>query len=192
LNERQIISGCKKGDAKAQKAFVDSYSHHLFNICMRYMVDHASAKDALQESLMRILTQINKYDGVGNFKSWITTVTMRKNLELLRKNKSRWTASLADISEPETQATVHHQLEHEEVITFMSKLPDKYRVALQMFLVEGYSHKEIAEHLEMTEGGSRSLVSRGRKMIQDAFIQAEQRPVNTIDSIKNKLKIALL
>lgn len=141
------------------------------------------AHDALQESLVKILMNMDKYDGKGNFKSWITTVTIRKNLELIRYEKVRWTANMETSPEPSYASDAQLKLEHQEVLDYVDGLPTRYRVALNMFMVEGYSHKEIAEELSISEGTSRSLVSRGRQMIQRAF--EEPKPTRS-----PKLRIA--
>lgn len=189
MNEKLIIRGCKQGDRKAQRAFVDEYSKYLFSICMRYMIDTPKAQDALQESLMHILTKIDKFDDNGAFKSWITTVTIRKNLEILRKDKVRKTSDIEAIAEPSTPFETDLKLEKDDVFKFISQLPENYRVAINMYLVEGYSHKEVGQALGISEGTSRSLVSRGRQMIKEAFREDNVKNMKQKPKAKN-LRIA--
>lgn len=154
------------------------------------MTDQSKAKDALQESLMKILSNIDKYDDRGAFKSWISTVTARKNLEILRKEKSRRMNDLDSIGEIAIPSRSDLRLEQEDILAFMNQLPDNYRITLNMYLVEGFSHKEIAETLGISEGTSRSLVSRGRQLIKVAF--KEYNPsISPKKPIKKTLKIAL-
>jgi len=169
VNEDQIIQGCKNGDRLAQRKFVDQYSGYLLAICRRYTCDQFTAQDCLQESLLQVLTRIAKYDDSGRFKSWIARLAINKCLENIRRNKKHLSDDLEHTPEPGTEDGTLYKLELEEVMQFLDTLPYNYRVAINMYLVEGYSHREIGEFLGVTEGSSRSLVTRARQMIQRQF-----------------------
>ena len=171
--------------------FVDTYSPKLMGVCYRYCLDQSKAKDALQESLIQILNHMDRYDGIGNFNNWITTITINKCLEQMRKDKVRWTASMESIIDQGVEPASELKLEYKDVMQFIGNLPDNYRIALQMFLVEGFSHKEISEHLGISEGSSRSLVSRGRAMVQEAFEEPKSQDKSPKKGIIKRLKIAL-
>ncbi len=182
--ESKIIKGCKKGDQRAYKAFVDGYSGYMYTICYRYMGNKEVAKDALQDSLVQVITNINKYTEQGKFKSWIGSVTVKKCLDLLRKEKRHNYASMENVAEPSIREESSLKLEHDDLMVFIENIPEKYRIAINMFLIEGYSHREISEQLNITESSSRSLVSRGRKMIMEAF-ELEKSRANHIPSYSN-------
>ena len=169
MTEAEIISGCKANDRKAQKALVDTYSPYLFGICVRYAVDRQYAKDCLQESLIRIINKIGTYKEIGKFRSWMAQVTAMKCLELIRKEKKYRSEEVGDHLGLTNGTHIYDKMRQDEVMLFMESLPDNYRISLNMYLVEGYNHKDIAERLNITEGSSRSLITRGRKMIQEAF-----------------------
>lgn len=169
MTEKEIIAGCKANDRLAQRALVDKYSPYLFGICVRYAVDKSLAKDCLQEALVRIMTKIDTYSERGKFRSWMAQVTAMKCLEIMRREKRYRAEEMGDQISVQTDQKVFAQMRQEEVITFMNQLPDNYRIALNMYIVEGYSHKEIGDLLGVTESSSRSLVTRGRKIIQEAF-----------------------
>lgn len=169
MKEIDIIRGCKNKDPRAYKALVDTYSSHLFSICKRYMATNEVAKDCLQEALIQIIQKVHLYEERGKFKSWMSTVTVKKCLDILRKEKRHRNADLANVAEPSRNENVSYELEKQDVMKFLDTLPSQYRVAINMFLVEGYSHKEIGQQLNISESSSRSLVSRGRKMIVEAF-----------------------
>ena len=169
MKELDIIAGCKKRDVKAQKAFVENYSEFLYSICLRYVGESSFAKDCLQESLVHILNNVHKYEDRGKFKSWVGSVTVRKCLDWLKKEKRRKNSQLEDVKEPFEDESVSYKLEHDDVMAFMKKIPENYRIVINMFLVEGYNHKEIAAHLDISESSSRSLLSRGRKIIREVF-----------------------
>lgn len=145
------------------------HSDFLYGICLRYVGQSSFAKDCLQESLVHILNNIHKYEDKGKFKSWCASVTVRKCLDWIKKEKRRQSYAIEDYAEPFVEEDASYKLDHDDVMKFMEKIPDQYRVVINMFLVEGYSHKEIANHLEVTESTSRSLLSRGRKMIREIF-----------------------
>jgi len=191
LKEIDIIKGCKKGNPLAQKAFVDTYSSYLFGVCRRYMRDPELAKDCLQESLVQILMNINKYEEKGKFRSWASKVAAMKCLDILKKEKRHISAEMDKIAEPSRDEEISYRLEKEDVMKFLDTLPEQYRIAINMFLVEGYKHKEIAEVLGVTEGSSRSLVARARKMIIAEFEEEKMQVVHTKYKVEdnNKLKI---
>jgi RNA polymerase sigma-70 factor (ECF subfamily) len=126
-------------------------------------------KDCMQESLIQIIRKIDLYEERGKFKSWVSTVTVKKCLDILRKEKRHLSSDMEIVSEPFINESVSHSLNAQDVMRFLDTLPDQYRIAINMFLVEGYSHKEIGKKLQISESSSRSLVSRGRKMIMKSF-----------------------
>lgn len=169
MTEQLIIEACKRKDRTGQRAFVDSYSRYLYSICYRYTTDKDLAQDCLQESLVQILNSFHSYKEQGRFKSWIGMITTNKCLEILRKEKRHTNQELTPEIEPGYMENSNVKLHTQEVMQFLKKLPDNYRIAINMFLVEGYNHKEIAQVLGITESSSRSLVTRGRRMIKDHF-----------------------
>jgi len=181
LKELEIIKGCKKGDRKAQRALVDTYSNYIFTICMRYMKDQGMAEDCLQESLVRILSNIDKYDDYGSFKSWMSTLTVRKCIDQLRKEKRHQYSELDNVAEPGRKEVSNLKLEVEDVMNFVNTIPEQYRIVINMFIVEGYSHKEIAETLGVTESSSRSILTRARRMIKNAF---EEKKIKVLQQRK--------
>jgi len=190
VQEREIIQGCKQLDRKAQKAFVDVYSRYLYSICRRYINTEAQARDCLQESMLHILTHMDKYEERGKFKAWIARITVIKCLQGIRKEKKHQSFEITEGYESTGVAKADYILESQDVLRFLNDLAPKYRVALNMYLIEGYSHKEIADVLKIKEGSSRALVSRGRKMISDKFEEDHMRVVHSDKTrlINSKLK----
>jgi len=141
----------------------------MFTICKRYTREDFSAHDCLQDSLMQVLTHIDKFHETGKFKSWIARITVTKCLEYLRKNKKHLSAEIGPTDEPSQDEVISYKLELEDVTKFLDTLPYNARVAINMYLVEGYSHREIGEQLGVNESSSRSLVARTRKLIKEKF-----------------------
>jgi len=177
----QLIQACKNRDRKGQKAFVDEYSSYLYGICLRYVKYQQEAEDCLQESLVRILTKIDKYDGEGSFKSWISKVTANQCLQHLRRNKKHLYMNIEEGSTQVHPTDINAKLELKEVLRFIDQLPDNYRIAINMYTVEGFSHKEIAKELGIAESSSRSLVTRGRQMINEFFEEIETGKIQNLN-----------
>lgn len=187
----QIILGCKSNDRKCQKAFVDQFSPYLFGVCRRYISDHEKAKDCLQDSLVHILSNIKKYESKGSFKSWAARVTANQCLQFIRKEKKHLTFDIEETVEPSEEESVSDRLEVEDILKFLDTVPEKYRIAVNLYIIEGYSHKEISEQLGITESSSRSLVTRARKMIIHAFGDRKMKIVhkNFSDSSKSNYQL---
>jgi len=169
VKEHDIISGCKKGNRLAQKYFVETYSSQIFTICRRYIKREDIAKDCLQDTLVHILRKINKYEDRGKFKGWISAVTVNKCIECIRKEQRNIFASIDLTAEPAIEESISLKLEHDDIMKFIDTIPEQYRIVINMYLVEGFSHKEIGDHLGINESSSRSILSRAKKMINDSF-----------------------
>ncbi len=186
MKEFDIIQGCKTGNSLAQKYFVEYYSPQIFNICKRYMKSDDIARDCLQETLIQVLKNIKKYEERGTFNAWLSSVTVRVCLSQLRKEKRYRFSELTVSHEPSVEEEANFKLDFEDVMKFLETVPEQYRVVINMYLVEGYSHKEIAEFLGVNESTSRSILSRARKMINDAF---KDDSIVVIHNAKKKEKI---
>lgn len=193
MTERSIINQCKKGNAVAQRQIIDCYSKHLYTICVRYTRDREFAKDCLQESWIQILNNLDKYDNHGDkFKAWISRVTVFKTLDLIKKYKKINFSEIHGHEGPSVKNSSEVKMEKEAVWRFLDQLSDQYRVVVNMYLVEGYSHKEIADHLNISESSSRSLLSRAKKMIKDHFKEEDKRAeINTNNRIANQGQFGL-
>lgn len=144
------------------------------SICQRYAPSYDRAEDYLQESLVQILQKIELYNpDLGHFKAWIKTVTVRKCLLEIRKEKNMKYTDISDSYDLGEDENVHYKLQKDDVFKFMEQIPDRYRIVINMYLVEGYSHKEIGEHLGITTSSSRTVLTRARKLIQDKFRDSE-------------------
>jgi len=190
LKELDIINGCKVNDRRSQRAFVDQYSAYLMGVCRRYVSQPDQAQDCLQEGLVQILKKIDKYQATGSFKAWAARVTATQCLQYIRREKRHINFELESAPEPQQEETITNQLEVQDVMNFLESIPDQYRIAINMFIIEGYSHREISEQLGITEGSSRSLVARGRKMIITNFKEKTVNGNSTLTMVKNIKRLA--
>ena len=173
MDEKQLIKGCIDGNRKAQKALYDKYSRRMMAICLRYVKDMEDARDLLQEGFVKLYTNIHRYAGEGSFDGWVRKIFVNCALERLRHNDILKNAdgiddiNYADI--PDDSAV--SQMSSEEIMTCVRMLPDGFRTVFNLFAIEGYSHKEIGEMLNITESTSRSQYMRARKVLQKMILE---------------------
>jgi len=172
MDEKQLIKGCINNDRKAQQALYDKYSGRMMAVCLRYVRDTEDARDLLQEGFVKLFTNIHTYTGDGLFDGWVRKIFVNCALERLRHQDVLRNAE--DIDEMDylnipDESTVS-QLSAEEIMTCVRSLPVGFRTVFNMFAIEGYSHKEIGEKLNITESTSRSQYMRARKMLQKMIL----------------------
>ena len=164
----ELIARCLNGDRKAQKALYDSLSPKMFSLCIRYMGDRDVAEDVLQEGFVTLFSKLDSYSGNGSFEGWARKIFVNTALMSLRKNdvlrQSEDIDSAWSVSSQETNAV--QNISYKELMNIIAKLPSGFRTVFNMYVVEGYSHKEIAEELGISEATSRSQLLRARLMLQ--------------------------
>lgn len=166
-SEQEIIRGCQKGNKACQYDLVKQYSGMLMTVCRRYVHDEASAKDVLQNSLIKIFKNIKNYQDTGSFEAWMRKITLRSALDWIGKKCFKVESSVNEMPddsgfEPEIMSRLHA----EEIIRLVQDLSPSLRTVFNLNVIEGYSHKEIAEMLEISESTSRTNLLRARKMLQ--------------------------
>lgn len=163
----EIISKCIKGDRQAQFALYKQLSPGLMAVCMRYLKYREDAEDALQIAFVKIFKYINTFQFKGPFEAWARKITVGVAIDHYhQKNK----ANVIIYEDNQASNTQHHPAEDtilerfdaNELIAKLNQLPENYRLILNLYAIEGYAHKEIAEMLHITEGSSRSQLSRAR------------------------------
>ena len=172
LNEKQLITSCQKGIKSAQYELVKRYSGMLMSICRRYVKDQPTAKDILQESLIRIFKNIDGYKSIGSFEGWMRKITVRCALGHLDKKHVRRESSVADINSDEiTMPLALDNLGVEDIIKLVQELPPGFRSVFNLKIIEGYNHREISEMLGITESASRSQLTRARQLLQRKYTE---------------------
>jgi RNA polymerase sigma-70 factor (ECF subfamily) len=175
MDEKQLITGCLNGDRRTQKELYDLYSRKMMGVCLRYVSDRETARDLLQEGFIKVFSSIGSYAGTGAFEGWMRTVFVNGALEYLRKTDilrdSVDTGSIENLSGDEESAV--SRLSAEELMNLIQRLPEGFRTVFNLYAIEGYSHKEIARMLHITESTSRSQYVRARKWLQEQIRQME-------------------
>lgn len=165
----QLIHKCKSHNRKAQRAMVDELSSYLFVICRRYALSEEDARDLLQEALILIFNNINQFKGeeVGAFKAWCKRIAINNALEKKRKKGFRMEV-VQELPESGSFSVpdVYAQLNVEDILSLLEKLPENQRIVFNLFVIDGIAHREIAKILQIKESSSRTFLTRARQELQ--------------------------
>ncbi|MGB0805104.1 MAG: RNA polymerase sigma factor [Salibacteraceae bacterium] len=176
MTEDEIIKACLNNNARAQKTLFERYSPRLMGVCLRYAQDRDEANDMLQDGFIKIFQKMSSYSGKGAFGGWMHRTMTNTCLDAIRKNK-KFRFSV-DITEAEDKVNVTEsalsEIRTKELLELIQKLPDGYRVVFNLFAIEGYGHKEIAEKLEITENTSKSQYRKARLWLQKELVKLDK------------------
>jgi len=170
VNDLEIIKGCAKHDRKAQQMLYDKYSRFLLGICMRYATDRSEAEDILQDSFLKIFFSIGDFSGTGSFAGWMRKVAVNTAITHYHKNlKHRYHIEIEEYVSVETGTSSFEEdlFTSDELYKVMNDLPAGYRMVFNLYAVEGYKHKEIAEMLGIDTNTSKSQYSRAKAVLRD-------------------------
>lgn len=169
-----LLEGCKKGERKAQESLYKTMASRMMGVCMRYAKDTYEAEDILQMGFIKVFQKVSEFRGDGSFEGWIRRIMVNTAIETYRKNLR--SLNVVDIDEvyDQPQSTFDMSgLELKDLLKLVQQLSNGYRMVFNMYVIEGYSHREIAEQLGITEGASKSQLSRARTILKDKIIKME-------------------
>lgn len=169
-----LLEGCKAGDRKTQEMLYKQTASKMLAVCMRYARDRMEAEDVLQMGYIKIFQKIKDYRGDGSFEGWIRRVMVNTAIESYRKNLR--SLSVVEIDEAYEQPSTgfdFSRLGMQDLMKVIQKLADGYRMVFNMYVIEGYSHKEIAQTLGISEGASKSQLSRARTILKEEITKME-------------------
>ena len=168
MKEEQLISKAKRNDRKAQRMLFAQYKSYWYSICLRYGRNQHDAMDMLQNGLINIYTKISQFNSDrGNFKSWSGRIIVNDCLMYLRKNSFISEDLNNHHSVFDKSETSLDILAAEELTKLIQKLPDGYRAVFNLYVLEGYQHREIAEKLKISEGTSKSQLFKAKKLLRE-------------------------
>jgi len=166
--EKQLIIASKKQDKKAFEALYHQYKRYWFTICLRYNQDREDAQDCLQNALVKMYNNIERFDeNKGNLKAWSSKIVVNESLSFIKSRQSKLTEQL-----DETNVIAYETYEEsstlskKNIIKLIQKLPKGYRQVFNMYVFDGFSHAEISEVLGISVGASKSQLFKARKMLQ--------------------------
>ena len=170
-----LLDGCKAGNRKSQEMLYKACSGKMLGVCMRYAKDHFEAEDMMQTGFIKIFKKINDFRGDGSFEGWMRRIMVHTSIEFYRKNLR--SLNVVDIDESHEQSATTafdmSSINVKDLMRLIQNLSNGYRLVFNMYAIEGYSHKEIAEQLGITEGASKSQLSRARAILREQILNLE-------------------
>ncbi len=181
----QLIEGCRNNNRDAQYKLYQVLSGKMFAVCLRYSKNREVAEDLVQEGFVKVFNNIDKYRGEGSFEGWVRRIFVNTAVEHYRKNSKMY--PVVDVEQVSTEVewvNPGDELQLADLMNLINQLSPGYRTIFNMYVIEGYSHKEISEMLEISEGTSKSQLARARYLLMDMIKKAELvRKTNDLTNI---------
>ncbi|MGB3008542.1 MAG: RNA polymerase sigma factor [Chitinophagaceae bacterium] len=182
ISESDLINGCMEGDRRMQEELYRRFSPRMYAVCLRYAGNAEEAEDILQEGFIKIFKKLDSFRREGSFEGWIRRIFVNTAIEHFRRKRYLMPVTEKEENTIEGKYTsVLDDLGAKDIMALVQKLSPGYRTVFNMYVVEGYTHKEIADILGISEGTSKSQLSRAKVILQDmvrTFIDT-QRGVRT-------------
>ncbi|MDB5262331.1 MAG: polymerase sigma-70 factor [Adhaeribacter sp.] len=166
MTEPELIKGLQKGEGKAQKFVYEKYAAIMLGICMRYLKNQMDAEEIMLNGFVRIFGHAGQFQNKGSFEGWMKRIVVNEALGFLRKKEPMHLAIEKEHIQVAAEANAEMDLAVEDLLNLLHELPAGYRTVFNLYAIEGYSHKEIAEMLDINEGTSKSQLSKARAMLQ--------------------------
>jgi len=173
MTEEAILQGCLKSNAAAQRALYERFSAKMLVVCYRYGHNREDAEDMLQEGFIKVFSQIHTFESRGALEGWIRRIVVHTCINILKKNK-RFNESVDLIHASSLQVreeSIPSIIQAKEVVECIRMLPIGYRTVLNLYAIEGFSHKEISFMLDIEESTSRSQYTRAKAMLEDVLVK---------------------
>ena len=161
-NIDSLIKGCIKQQADAQKYLYNCYAPTLYGICLRYTKNVHDAEDLLQEAFIKIFNNLDKFKFNGSFEGWLKRLTINMAINNYHNKKKETCEPVNDDYEHYSHNEIIEKMNAEQILQSINKLPEGYRMVLNLYAIDGYSHKEISDMLGISEGTSKSQLSRAK------------------------------
>ena len=174
MTDEELVKGCIVKNPTAQKLLFERFSRKMMGICIRYADRSEEAEDMLQNGFIKVFQKIDTFMGMGSLEGWIRKIMVNESLTHLRKNKAMKLNIDIDEAKYKVPGNSHvgESMNEKDLLKMIRQLPTGFRTVFNMYAIEGYSHKEIAEELGISEGTSKSQYSRARTYLQN-MLQSE-------------------
>ncbi|HEY8657773.1 MAG TPA: sigma-70 family RNA polymerase sigma factor [Hanamia sp.] len=184
MTEEIMLQGCRDNLATAQEALYNRFSPRMLGVCYRYARNREDAEDMLQEGFIKVYSQIHQFRGIGALEGWIRRIIVHTCINVIKKNK-KFSDSVDLIHASSIQINENNipsMLQAKQVVECIRLLPIGYRTVLNLYAIEGFSHKEIGAILDIEESTSRSQYTRARALLEDILIKKKilQKPRDNV------------
>lgn len=169
MNDEQLIRDCLQGKSFAQKTLYERFARKMMGVCIRYTNNYEEAQDVLQDGFVKVFEKLGSYSGNGSFEGWVRRIFVNTALDAYRRAKNE--RHVQDIDEVgyalSSGQDIVSDISAEDLLKILQKIPVGYRMVFNLYVIEGYSHKEIADQLNITESTSKSQFSRARSYLMN-------------------------
>jgi RNA polymerase sigma-70 factor (ECF subfamily) len=171
LSESELIEGCRKGDRAVQKALYDGYCRKMMVVCLRYAKSTQEAEDVLQEAFVKVFQGLKDFRQEARLETWITRIMVNTALNAQRKKLYLYPmVDVEDLNLP-VDGLALPDLHFNQLLEYIQSLPQGCQIVFNLFAIEGYSHREIAELLGISEGTSKSQYARAKSLLQARLLK---------------------
>ena len=166
MGSKDLIYRCKQNERKAQEELYRLYSPKLFGVCLKYSDNYQQAEDNLQDGFVTIFEKIGQFQDKGSFEGWMKRILINTSLQQHRQQKVYGITNEEDLQEDEIEIETEN-ISVDFLLQCVQELPDRYRQVFNLYVLDGYSHKEISVLLSITEGTSKSNLARARTSLKE-------------------------
>ena len=176
MEEKKLIQACIREEQQAQKLLYDLYSPKMYYVCLRYARHELEAQDMLQDGFVKVFDKIASFKHNGSFEGWIRRIIVNTSLNHCRKRSFKQEQiGIEDFQDKVVSSKAISKIEEKELLALIQQMPQGYNNLFNLYVIEGYSHKEIAEMLDITESTSRSQLANARKWMR---YEIEKQKIN--------------
>ncbi len=183
VSESDLIRGCIEGDRRMQEELYRRFSPKMYAVCLRYASNADEAQDILQDGFIKVFKKLESFRGEGSFEGWIRRIFVNTAIEHFRRKKYMQPVTEREENTIEGKyISVLDELAEKDILQLVTQLSPGYRTVFNMYVVEGYSHKEIGDMLGISEGTSKSQLSRAKAILQDLvkkYIENREKTIRT-------------
>ncbi|MBW3129959.1 RNA polymerase sigma factor [Hymenobacter profundi] len=180
MTDADLIAACRQGNSRAQKLLYERFAGLMLSVCLRYLRHREDAEEVMIGGFVKVFRALDQYRHEGSFEGWIRRIMVNEALGQLRRKEPLHLA-IDDVPSTAavTPATADTQLQADDMLALLAELPAGYRTVFNLYALEGYSHPEIAELLGISEGTSKSQLSKARAMLQRRLTVANAMAIST-------------
>lgn len=171
----KIIKGCQKGDGHSQEELYRLLAPGMYGLCLKYSGDKNEAKDIMQDGFIKVFQKIEQYEGKGSFEGWVRRIMINTALERFRSRSIIYPLDeKMNNAQEQDEPDIIDQLSAEDLLSLIQRLTPQYRMVFNLYAIEGFSHKEISNMMGISEGTSKSNLSRARNILQNKIKEIYQ------------------
>lgn len=181
ISEADLIKGCLEGNKEIQQLFYKKFAPTMLGVCFRYFASREEAEDALQEGFIKVFINLDSFRNEGSLEGWIRRIIINTSLNMIRNNlKYQYHAGIDEAEHLiRDDADIVGELAREEMLRMLKELPPGYRLVFNLYEIEGYSHKEIADKMNISVSTSKTQLLKARKWLQKRLFLLNQEKLST-------------